>query len=419
MNRAWKYFKCQKCGKDGLSHFQNDSIDCPECKQKVDYDEALEQIWLNEMDENGERIRMDFSGSDEQDCRRKAADFFKCEKEDISNYYIVQKGGLFKKFIICATKPIKFQIDPNAKKIVCWRYENRDAIWLAINTEKKTILYPNELGNEEIIYTKIVDLIKEKDTGAGKLFTLKIEPERNISILFYPDCVENITSLVDVLYDDLPKHKVGIFMQEFFKKEDFNPVGVAFHENGNFKIKSKDFSYEGYMYVWRKDDELCLCNSISRQGFRIDLKQVKYYRLLGEKYVTMEITGGGGGGTSIKGAVIGGLIAGDAGAIIGSRKTVDEVKGTATVHDEQVVLLYDRELKQVVQFNSTVYKIFTNLVPEKDYEVVVQNELENDSLKKGNAEDLEALEKLANLFKKGILTKEEFETKKQDILSRI
>ena len=345
--------------------------------------------------------------------------YFNCDTEDIFNYYIVQRSGLFKKFIICATRPIKYEIAPEAKKIVCRRYDNRDAVWLAINTEKKTILYPNELGNEEIVYTKIVDLIKGNNTGAGKQFTLKIEPDRNIPILFYPDCTDNVIKLIDALYIDLPKHKFGMFTQEYFKKDQFNPIGVTSHENAKFTIQSSNYSYEGYLFVWRNDDELCFCNSSSRRGLRFDLNQVKYYRLLGEKYVTTEVSGGGGGGSSIKGAVIGGLIAGDAGAIIGSRKAVDQVKGTSTVHDEQVVLLYDKELKEIIQFNSAAYKIFTRLIPEKDYEVVVQSDIDKNSSNNSNANDLDALEKLAGLYEKGILTKEEFEVKKQDILSRI
>ena len=59
MNRAWKYFKCEKCGKDGLSHFPNEYIECPECNEKIFYDETIEQKWLNETDANGERIRND------------------------------------------------------------------------------------------------------------------------------------------------------------------------------------------------------------------------------------------------------------------------------------------------------------------------------------------------------------------------
>lgn len=81
-------------------------------------------------------------------------------------------------------------------------------------------------------------------------------------------------------------------------------------------------------------------------GYRFPLKNIRYYRLLGQKYITAEINGGGG--SSIKGAIIGGLIAGGTGAVIGSRKAVDEINGKSIVHDEQKVLLYDNNSNQVV-----------------------------------------------------------------------
>ena len=152
-------------------------------------------------------------------------------------------------------------------------------------------------------------------------------------------------------------------------------------ENGNtveaeagvyLEISSADFNLSGRMRSWKKEDKLCLLNADSCEGIDISINDIKYYRLIGQKYVTTEITGGGGGGSSIKGAVIDGLIAGDVGAIAGSRKAVGETKGTSTVHDEQVVLLYSTDLKQVMTFNSNAYRLFTKLIPEKDYEAVIQ-----------------------------------------------
>ena len=151
------------------------------------------------------------------------------------------------------------------------------------------------------------------------------------------------------------------------------------------------------------------------QGIDILIDKIKYFRLIGQKYVTTEITGGGGGGSSLKGAVIGGLIAGDVGAVVGSRKAVDEVKGTSTVHDEQVVLLYSSDLKQVITFNSNAYSILTKLIPEKEYEVVVQSGKEvptaNDTKSAADA-----VREYKKLLDEGIISTEEFEKKKKELL---
>ena len=99
------------------------------------------------------------------DARQKAADYFRCDPRDVP-YFIVQRKGLFKPFIICTSKPTVHERDESATRILMWEYENRPKIWADINLEKKTILYPNELGDKVQNSEKIVGLKKAKDTGA-------------------------------------------------------------------------------------------------------------------------------------------------------------------------------------------------------------------------------------------------------------
>jgi hypothetical protein len=273
------------------------------------------------------------------------------------------------------------------------------------------------MGNEKIHYESIKGMEYNKEnTMAGTWYFLDLEPQGRVSLSFYPGYEKNFLKLLDLIKDDIPKLEHGMFTEEFFTKSEFDPSEIAKYEDVDLQIESDDFNYRGYLSGWKNESELCFCNSITRVGYRFPLDKIKYYRLLGQKYVTTKISGGGGGGSLIKGAVIGGLIAGEAGAVIGSRKEVNDINGISTVHDEQTVLLYDISLKQVVQFNSAAYEVFTKLIPEKEYEVVLQ---ESESSKGVNFDDIDALEKLANLFEKGILTKEEFESKKKEILSRV
>lgn len=414
MERCWSYFKCKNCGRDGLGKFVSNYFMCTKCGEKIYYDEQLERDWLNETDENGERIRLDFSGFSEDACREKAAAHFGCEKEDITNYYIVQIAGLFKKCIICATKPAEYEIDENATRILMWEYENRPSIWADINLENKTILYPRELGDKKQSFEKIIGIKKCKDDGTVKNFALILEPQGEIAFPFYPGYTNDIDTLIQIAYKYSEPIKHGIFVEKVSCRHPFDIDPAVYLE-----ISSADFNLSGRMRYWKKDDKICLLNTDSCQGIDISIDDIKYFRSIGQKYVTTEITGGGGGGSSIKGAVIGGLIAGDVGAIVGSRKAVNEVKGTSTIHDEQVVLLYSNDLEQVITFSSNAYKIFTKLIPEKDYEVVVQANADNVSPNKTNDNDIELLDKLANLYEKGILTQEEFEKKKQEVLKRL
>lgn len=419
IDRIWKYFKCPKCGKDGLSHFINGVTEC-ECKTKIYYDETIENQWLNEINDKGERVRLDFEGSNEQECRMQAATYFNCEKSDINNYYIVQKAGLFKKFIINATRPITFEDDPDAVKVVMWEYEGKPKIWLDINTKRKTILYPNELGNDKIEYKAIKGLEYDtKSTLSGVKYNLNLDPQGEVALYFYPGYENNFNIFLDAVKSELNPINHGMFVEEFFDMKDFNPHGIANHENANMQIQSNDFYYSGYLFVWKTESELCFCNSKTRIGYKFPLENIKYYRLLGQKYVTTEISGGGGGGSSIRGALIGGLVAGEVGATIGSRKAVNEVKGTSTIHDEQKVLLYGNDLKQVLEFSSSAYAVFTKLIPEKEYEIVMQSEGKTVNCTTSSENSIDAIEKLAGLYEKGILTKEEFERKKTDLLNRI
>lgn len=414
MARAWQYFKCNKCGKDGLLGSGNSGSYICECKNKVYYSEEVENNWLNEVDSNGERIRMDFTGSDEDDCRRNAAIYFGCDKQDIQNYYIVQKGGLFRKFTICATRPIKYEKDENAIKIVMWQYEDRPSWWADINLEEKTILYPYALGEKKQKFDKIVGIRKEKNEFASRDFTLILEPQGEVSFSFMPGHFDNI----DLLFQIVEKaglnngENYGMYEEKFMANAPLDAQAEVFLE-----MESNEYHITGNTKIWKDNNKLFMLNVDTYQCIIIPLDNIKYYRLIGQKYVTTEITGGGGGGTSIKGAIVGGLIAGEVGAVVGSRKKIDEVKGTSTIHDEQIVLMYSIDLGQVISFNSNAYEIFVKLIPEKEYNEVVESKIEknisNNEVTKNNVDIIREFKKLLD---EGIISQDEFDKKKKELL---
>lgn len=78
-NKKMAYYKCKKCGvgfADGNLAAYASSCKCPECGTLTEYSAADEEVWYNEKDENGNLIRPRFKGTDEQDARQKAADYF-------------------------------------------------------------------------------------------------------------------------------------------------------------------------------------------------------------------------------------------------------------------------------------------------------------------------------------------------------
>lgn len=117
-----------------------------------------------------------------------------------------------------------------------------------------------------------------------------------------------------------------------------------------------------------------------------------------------------GGGSSATGAMIGGVLAGDAGAVVGSRKSIQ----TSTIeHDTRETIL---KLKNGIEkYPYKFYDFFCKLIPFKEFKTIqAQNLLANNTDKKSNLEDLKNLKELLDL---GAITQEEFDLKKTELLN--
>lgn len=421
------YYKCKECGTEfqnfSLAKFAT-SLNCPKCNALTEYSASDEEIWYNQKDENGELIRPRFSGADEMDARQKAADYFKCDPRDVP-YFIVQRKGLFKPFVICASKPIVYENDPDAVQIVMWSYEGKPKTWARINTKKQTILYPYYSINEPKHYTKIYEFKEEFDsTFKRNVIRLVMEPDIDVKFDFLNDTIEEKREekrkLINLLKDYITPIDYGFYIEvSMFDEAPTNRM-----LGGAQTIKGSKFTnYMTGVSFWKADnyfhifwDSISLIRSVK-------LDRIKYYRLVGEAFVKTNVSGGGGtgGGSSLKGAVIGGLVAGGAGAIIGSRQEINikEVKTTTSIEDNRYVLLYDKDSDEVIQFDYKTYEIFLKLIPELEYNTVM-NETSFKATEAPLKDDqFEVLQKLSDLHIQGILSDSEFETKKQEILSRI
>lgn len=182
-------------------------------------------------------------------------------------------------------------------------------------------------------------------------------------------------------------------------------------------------------YTWLDKDYLYLCSYFDKEfdekneieKTSIPIKNILYYHLYGEVYNKTIIEGGGGGGTSIGGAIIGGLIAGEAGAIIGSRKEVDPITTRNEIIDKRKIIVefyYNSKLSRMVlgQWDLTYELLFLKELPEKEMNFVINNKKE---INNSSNEVLEQIEKIAELKEKGILTEDEFNEKKRVILDKI
>lgn len=171
--------------------------------------------------------------------------------------------------------------------------------------------------------------------------------------------------------------------------------------------------------IWKSDNKLIIISRdyISDVGkIEIPIDDIKSFKRFGDLHSYTNVTGGGGGGSSLGGAVVGGVIAGGAGAVVGSRKKVEEVKTEHIIEDERQTILevQGKDRIHYITFKSKDYDVFLKLVPNKEVTFI-----ENKNDKISNTDIYKDIEELSKLKDKGILTEEEFNNKKQDLLSKI
>lgn len=156
----------------------------------------------------------------------------------------------------------------------------------------------------------------------------------------------------------------------------------------------------------------------------IPIKDIRYFKRVGQVRTETKISGGGGGGSSISGAVVGGLIAGTAGAVIGSRKKVEPIKSETITYDSRGVALAWRYQKDGewrdngLHLDSQAYEILMELIPEKQYDYVMSQKLPKEQPTQTKSTK-EKLTELKEMLDDGLITQEEFDAKKQQLLENM
>ncbi len=425
----YKYYRCNNCGFEmGLyvpPNIKNlDVLNCKICNSKIYHSKQIEKEWLNERDENGNRKRKIIWSTSLSECIKKASEYFKCKSNEINYIDATTKrieninsiiGTRFSEII--AWKPT-YNIDSKAIKIVTnANYVNG---WLAINPIDK-IIYDSEFNFWPLKYDKITKVLHRTCRSDLFIGELKLEPHNTVQL--YLESKSDIDTVFDILHDDLPKSENEMYISIFFKSGDiaYNCQYVdVYCFNCNINVMN-----DAYCYIWKDDKYLNICDSVIRKGIKIKLDQIKYYRMIGDKYVTTEVSGGGGGGTSLAGAVVGGMITGGAGAVIGSRKSVESIQSKTTVHDDREVYIYSKDQTQILKFNSEMYEVLFQLLPEKKYETVLitthqasaQPVESNNST--NNVDMKSKLIELKTMFEEDLITEEEYNRKRHELLEKI
>lgn len=156
----------------------------------------------------------------------------------------------------------------------------------------------------------------------------------------------------------------------------------------------------------------------------VSIDSILYFEEIGElrKYTTIS-----GGGTSLKGALLGYALADDVGAIIGSREPI--TTNVVSEDDRRVELIYKNQDDQIenLEFEHDAYDVFKRLMPLKELRRIINmntvqcindDDDEDEEIQEYQTVK-ERLEQLKELKEEGLITEKEFRVRKKEILDEI
>ena len=197
---------------------------------------------------------------------------------------------------------------------------------------------------------------------------------------------------------------------------------VDFQKNFIAQVKSQSLSADTIRKQFENDKRTFIYNTF------IPIEKIEYFSSEGDKYTSTSVYGGGGtvGGSSTKGAIVGGILGGEAGAVIGSRKesVINEIKSTTKVHDEKITIIKYRNkegmLKEIkiARGHEGVFDALKELIPEKEYTYLLQKAQTQNSMDGGNNIQ-NKLERIKDLYEKESISKEEYDEMRKSILESI
>ena len=160
----------------------------------------------------------------------------------------------------------------------------------------------------------------------------------------------------------------------------------------------------------------------------IPLSDIISFQLVGDIDRVATTSGGGGGssGPNIGGAIVGGLLFGTVGAIIGAQAgtgvNINPIQSTINEYDTRRTLLNLKNADGVAEIRELPFyyaEIFTKVIPEKEFSFLQAERNSSTAPVKENPQNdnaIEAIKKFKELLDMGIITQEEFDTKKKQLL---
>lgn len=193
---------------------------------------------------------------------------------------------------------------------------------------------------------------------------------------------------------------------------DFSCVNIKYHQSKAMKAWYWNDGKNLIFYNGDKDSDL--------EMFVIPFDNIEYFTQNGDVSYVNKVENVGKN-ISLSGTIVGGVIGGTAGAIIGSRKDANQLVNKTISFDDRKVFIYyrDRESGDLIVVEVKSYGFYSKMIhilPEKDYNQIILN----NSLKTTSEQDIQTrFDKLEQLYNNGIITEDEYQTKRNALLESI
>ena len=146
----------------------------------------------------------------------------------------------------------------------------------------------------------------------------------------------------------------------------------------------------------------------------IPFDSIEYYNVTGEKRTETKVQSKNAG-VNVKGAIIGGAIAGDAGAVLGGMHNKNTIDSKTKQIDERTVDVFYKAQGQVkkLKLGISAYPLFEEWIPAKEYSYYIASAQTSSADTKN---EFDAIKNYKELLDAGIITQEEFDKKKKELL---
>ena len=145
------------------------------------------------------------------------------------------------------------------------------------------------------------------------------------------------------------------------------------NKSGNIWISNKDI-------IFCPDEYYCGNPiNISANAIYVKYENIQYYTKDGSIKYTNQVVNNGNN-ISLSGAIVGGIVAGGAGAIIGSRKDMNQFENITVKHDAVHTYVYykDNDIIKVLDIEGNdFFQFIIKLMPEKEYYYLLNKQYDN------------------------------------------